>query len=234
MADLPQARARLAAGEQVTIVFLGDSNTALTFHTHGWLNVVGLVEAAIFQTYGDNRARVINAGSCGGTVEAALARLDRDVLRFQPDLVFVGFGMNDQGHGPALLESRYLGPMRELVRRLRAAGAEVVLRTSNPVVCVNGPGASAGEVPGREFPGTHLAAYNRALVGLAAELGCPVVDHYLLWLRQEYPPNLGVNNPNGIWQRMSDKVHPNEIGHRAFYRELAPLLGLPTVLPWEV
>jgi hypothetical protein len=29
-------------------------------------------------------------------------------------------------------------------------------------------------------------------------------------------------------------THPNEIGHRAFYRELAPLLGLPTTLPWEI
>jgi len=228
-----QTRLKLERGEQTTLVFFGDSNTALTFHTHGWLNVAGLVEAGIFQQYGNNRARVINSGACGDTVVNALARLEPDVLRFQPDLVFVGFGMNDAGGGAERLEEGFLQPLRELVHCLRQAGAEAVLRTPNPVVCVNGPENSPAAVPGHEYPGLHQRLYSRATVALGRELDCPVVDHYSLWLQEAYPPHRGVNNPNALWLRMSDMVHPNEIGHRAFYRELAPLLGLPQKFSWE-
>ena len=79
----------------------------------------------------------------------------------------------------------------------------------------------------------HQGLYSRALVELGRELECPVVDHYSLWLAVKYPPNLGVNNPNGLWTRMSDAVHPNALGHLAFYRELAPLLDLPRTFAWE-
>ena len=227
---------KLERGEQVTIVFLGDSNTELTFHTHGFLNVAGLVQAGLFERYGSNRAFVINSGRCGESADMALDRLERDVLRFAPDLVFVGYGMNDGTNGAGRLDV-YLKAMREIVRRLRAAGAEVVLRTTNPVVCVNGPDNNSDRVPGHEFPHPAWAhaLYSEALVRLGKELDCPVVDHYLSWKAPGvYPePTFAMNNPNSLWLRMSDMIHPSEIGHRAFYRELAPLLDLPLKFSWE-
>ena len=38
---------------------------------------------------------VINAGVAGFTAEGSLERLQRDVIRYQPDLVLIGFGLND-------------------------------------------------------------------------------------------------------------------------------------------
>lgn len=236
--SLPRTCAKLNAGEQVTIVCLGDSNTAMTFHTQGRLNYVGLIEAGIFERYGDNKARVINAGACGDRVLRALDRLDRDVLRFNPDLVIVGFGMND-ANTEAPIETTFLQPMRQLVARLRQAGTEVLLRTPNPVVGVNAlqpafpAGLPAGYQPGRPIPDDVRRVYSQALVRLAGELRCPVVDHYQLWIQHPQLPYLGVNDPNSLWVRMSDPVHPNGRGHLAFYRELAPFLNLPVQLSWE-
>jgi len=94
---------KLAAGEHVTIVALGDSITEITFHTRGHMNWVGLLSEAILATYGNGVCTLINAGKCGSSYSEALQRLDRDVLRFAPDLVIVALGMNDAGRGRAYM-----------------------------------------------------------------------------------------------------------------------------------
>src|SRR5689334_25221040 len=96
---MKQLLEKLKHKEPVTIVALGDSNTELTWHTAGRLNWVGLLQYALFEKLGSNHAMVINAGRCGDTAVGALVRLDRDVIRFQPDLVIVAFGMSDAGQG---------------------------------------------------------------------------------------------------------------------------------------
>jgi hypothetical protein len=59
------------------------------------------------------------------------------------------------------------------------------------------------------------------------------VDHYTLWRDAQFAPHSAVANPNGLWMRMSDAVHPNAVGHLVFYRELAPVFGLDPRFPWE-
>ena len=98
---LQRTLAKLDRKEQVTIVALGDSNTELTWHTAGRLNWTGLLQEALFEKHGGNRVMLINAGRCGDTAVGALQRLDRDVLRFHPDLVIIAFSMNDAGQGEA-------------------------------------------------------------------------------------------------------------------------------------
>ena len=87
--------AKLKNGEHVTIVAFGDSNTEITFHTDGRMNWVGLLDEAIFETYGNGASTLINSGKCGSSCQEGLQRLDRDVIRFDPDLVILAFGMND-------------------------------------------------------------------------------------------------------------------------------------------
>jgi len=74
------------------VVALGDSNT------YG----LGLPYEATFPALLETRlrrlglkARVWNAGINGETVLQGLARLERDVIQRQPDLVLVAFGLND-------------------------------------------------------------------------------------------------------------------------------------------
>ena len=215
--------AKLNKGEQVTIVALGDSNTELTFHTRGRLNWCYLLQAALLEKYGPNRVIMIDAGCCGDSAAGGLARLDRDVLRFKPDLVIVCFWDGD------------MAVLRQIVGKIRAAGqAEILLRTPNPIVAPNMPSVVPAVAAGQEWPGTGKEAVARNIVALGQELDVPVVDHYHAWLEADRahagPP---ATNPNKLWLRMSDASHPNDLGHLAFYRDLAPWFGLPPRLSWE-
>lgn len=71
-------------------------------------------------------------------------------------------------------------------------------------------------------------------MALGKEMDVLVVDHYKSWMEtdtsHEGPPT---TNPNKLWFRMSDSIHPGELGHLAFYRDLAPHFGLPEKLSWE-
>jgi len=226
---------KLAAGEHVTIVALGDSITHTTFHTQGRMNWVQLLEEGIFETYGNGLCTLINAGRCGGGIVEASERFARDVARFTPDLVIVAMGMNDATQGTAGLPA-FRATYRELIARIRELDADVLLRTPNPVVTVHGlPLPPEQPRPNRPYNTDRrpLANYAAAIVDLAAELHCPVVDHYTLWTTKVYHVPNPVADPQGLWLRMNDAIHPSAQGHLAFYRELAPLFHLSPTFPWE-
>jgi acyl-CoA thioesterase I len=227
---------KLKSGIHTTVVALGDSNTELTFHTRGRLNWVGLLAEAIFEIYGNGVCTMINSGKCASNFPDAYARLEQDVLRFDPDLVIIALGMNDS-YGAAA----HLGTFRQNVRQVVTAiqqnnNADVILCTPNPVVTVNGlPPPPEQQVPGKpwETAAHPVKLYAEALVELAGELDCAVVDHYALWCAETFSVTQPVADPNGLWMRMSDAIHPGPLGHLALYRALAPLLELPRRFSWE-
>jgi lysophospholipase L1-like esterase len=68
---------------------------------------------------------VLNAGVSGDTTEAALARLDADVLAHDPRIVIVGLGGNDFLQGVPIASTE--AHLTAIVRRIEGAGAMVVL-----------------------------------------------------------------------------------------------------------
>jgi acyl-CoA thioesterase I len=224
---------KLKNGEKVTIIALGDSNTEITWHTRGQMNWVGLLTEALFETYGRNRCFVMNSSRCGGTAAEALTRLDEDVLRFDPDLVIISFGMNE-AYGSRDVGA-FKASMTEIIKRVRAHNsAEILLRTPNPVINPPGCHLAEGQSSNREAIGSIVGELAAAAVALGKELGCPVVDHYSIWRARMDVPLSIKENPNALWLAMSDNVHTGPLGHRYFFRELAPLFGVATHFPWEV
>lgn len=73
---------------------------------------------------------VINAGISGQKAKDGLKRLDRDVLPYHPDLVVVAFALNDATEGLAGLKG-YEEAMSEIIRKVRAQGAECIVLTPN-------------------------------------------------------------------------------------------------------
>lgn len=71
------------------------------------------------------RVEIGNAGVSGDTTDAALARIDEDVLSQHPRIVIVGLGGNDFLRGSPLSETE--SNLRTVVRRIQGAGAMVVL-----------------------------------------------------------------------------------------------------------
>lgn len=68
---------------------------------------------------------IINAGVSGDTTEAALARLQEDVLARDPRIVLVGLGGNDFLRGIPITATE--ANLRSIVRQIHGAGAMVVL-----------------------------------------------------------------------------------------------------------
>ncbi len=227
--------AKLRNGEPATIVAIGDSITENTFHTRGRMNWVSLLDEAIFETYGNGVCQVINSGKCGTTYEEALTRIDHDVIKYGPDLVILSFGMNDAGKGMDGIEA-FKQNAKTLISRVReACNCEFLVRTPNPQVAPPGAHIQLGAAPGAAFdpPGRPLKAYAAALVDLATELNCEVVDHYTLWAQAKFTCHRPVSDHCGLWLRMADTIHPNWQGHLTFYREIADKFDTPRYFPWE-
>ena len=73
---------------------------------------------------------IINAGLSGGHAPAGAARLERDVLRFMPDLTVVCFGLNDCQNGKNGIAS-YIDALETIFERSKEAGSEVIFMTPN-------------------------------------------------------------------------------------------------------
>ena len=190
-------RRLLESGAQVTMVALGDSVTCGGEASKPELAFPELLASALRERYPRAQVRLVNAGVGGTNSDYALERLDRDVLAARPQLVVIEF-INDFGWPPAKIKENY----RQLVGRLRAAGAEVVILTPHLIW--------------PEWMGSFQVAY-RALVEVAAELGVGLADGSARWaaLRQVGIPyeTLLVNCIN----------HPDDRGHRLFLEALLPL-----------
>jgi acyl-CoA thioesterase I len=226
---------KLKKGEHVTIVALGDSITENTFQTRGRMNWVSLLNEAIFEEYGNGICTLINSGKCGSSYRESLTRLDRDVLRFHPDMVILALGMNDAGEGSAGLQ-KFKKDVHTMIERIhKSCSSEILIRTPNPIVIEPGGPYPKGKCPGNAHDPDNrpLKLYASALVQIAKELDCEVVDHYTLWTDEKYTVKYPVSNSCGLWIRMADRVHPNWLGHLVFYRELAPKFGLKLYFPWE-
>lgn len=87
---LPNVFAKLKAGEPVKIAYLGGSIT----EQKGW-RVLSL--KWLREKYPAARIEEINAAIGGTGSDLGVYRLEKDVLRFQPDLLFVEFAVNDGG-----------------------------------------------------------------------------------------------------------------------------------------
>lgn len=125
----PPLLSKLQRGESVTLVALGDSITyGLGLDDPNRDTYHQIFAAALREAYGHAWLRVINSGVNGDSSAQGLARLERDVLAYQPDLVTILFGGNDyqQRYLPADLQKN----LRSLIKRIRASTkAEIILLT---------------------------------------------------------------------------------------------------------
>lgn len=215
---LPKTGQLLAqTAEPVRIVCFGDSITGVYYHTGGrraWCDMLGI---ALQRLYPQARLQMINAGVSGNTTAAGLARIERDVLAHKPHLVVVMFGMNDMafdakdmaGQQIAERETRFAANLREIIRRCRDAGAEVVLCTQNSIY----PDA----VPRR--PQDRLARYTEVIRTVAADTRVPVADCHRAY------ESLRAADPRGWMLLMSETIHPNMNGHKLFAEEIARVIS---------
>jgi acyl-CoA thioesterase I len=203
VAQLPRTRQKLRAGATVRIVAFGDSITAGGDASEPSLIFWERWAAALRIEYPRARIETTNGATGGDASVQGLQRLDEKVLRQKPDLVVIGFGMNDhnrEGYGVPL--ETFAANLRTMIARIRAStDVEIVLFSAFP------------PNPKWHFGSHNMAAYADATERVALEEHCAYADVYHFWMSlaaRKKPEDLLANNIN----------HPNDYGHWIYFEAL--------------
>ena len=147
---------------------------------------------------------VCNAGILGDTAQAALARLNRDVLKLHPKTVLVAFGTNDSG---ILVKPIPLAEFRaDLV-----AIAGTVTSHGATVVFLSLPPVNVPLVKSHDLDPSRHAEYDDAIRSVAKQVHAPLVD-----LKAAFGGNLTL---------LHDGVHPTAAGYLVIARAVAKVLS---------
>lgn len=198
--SLTKTNEAIEAKKPVRVVCFGDSVTGVYYHTGGRRAYTDMLGIALRRILPDADITTINAGISGNTTQDGLARIDRDVLAHKPTLVTVTFGLNDAARLPI---DDYRKNLAEIVTKCRAAGADVVLCTTNNVITSQGPAAEK----------VRLCCNEAREAG--RRLDVPVCDFYTELEAQR------ARDPLAWRMTMSDEVHPNMDGHKRMAELLA-------------
>ena len=127
MSDFSGVIARLKDQPEIRIVLFGASNTDRYMPGIHWGDVLHL---GLRYKYG-KPLWVINSGSNGNNTREALARFDRDVKSFSPDIVIVTLGGNDCDTRPEKFvpEVEYRRNLRKIADRIHSVNAIAVFQT---------------------------------------------------------------------------------------------------------
>lgn len=191
---------RLNALEPTKVVCFGDSVTGVYYHTGGRRAYTDVLKLALSEAWPKTPIEAINAGVSGNTTKNALERIEKDVLAHQPDVVTVMFGLNDMTR--VAIED-YRANLKEIITRVRASGAEVVLCTPNSVEDT------------ADRPTAKLIEYAEVVRAVAAEEDVALADVY-----QDFAA-IRARDEQAWALLMSDEIHPNMDGHEQIARSIA-------------
>ena len=127
--------------EALTIAFLGDSVTQGCFESFSspedeWKGVDAeavyhnRLRKKLEKAYPQRLFRIINAGVAGNNSSNGLARVETDVLKHNPDMTVVCFGLNDVHDGEKNLPV-YRDNLRTIFEKLHNAGSKTMFLTPN-------------------------------------------------------------------------------------------------------
>ena len=158
------------------------------------------------------QVNVVNCGVSGASASQGLKTLERDVLRFSPDLVVISYGLNDCGGGYDGLPA-YEAALSEMFERVTQSGAEVIFLTENCMCTYVSPHLSeerlretAEWLMDKQSKG-FLNAYFDKAKEVAARYGVKVCDLYSVWKSMQ---ESGIN----VTELLSNKLnHPTREYH---------------------
>lgn len=178
----------LALGKEQIVVTYGTSLTQFG----AW---VPLLEDTLNKKY-PGKVKIINSYGSGMASDWGVVNLDTNVLKFNPDTVFIEFAINDAWPplNVTLAQAKY--NLELMIKRIQYANenVEIILMVMNP-----GIKAHAKDRP-------DLLKYYQIYRDVAKEKGLLLIDHYPNWMRL-------ANNNNKLFKSfIEDGVHPTKEG----------------------
>jgi len=190
---------RARAGESLNVVFFGGSLTwGAGASEPNATSYRALTSQQLAAEYPAAKIRFIDAAVGGTGSQIGCCRIDRDVLEFDPDLVFLDFTLND---GFEILNQQALAAYETILRRLQASGS-LVLQVVMPYMQITRT--------------TEVMARSDAHKVLARHYGNPLSD-VLTAVRERVKQ--GTADPDAMWPT-NDKTHPCDVGY-GIYAEVA-------------
>jgi len=198
---LKATRSRLKSGEPLKIVAFGDSITAGGDVSSPELMFWRRWAADLQGKYPRARVTAVNGATGGDSTVQGLQRLQAKVLDEKPDLVLIGFGMNDHNIGGVPIP-QFEQNLKSIISRIRSETlAEVVLYSAFP------------PNPKWKFGSHRMLEYATATARVAKDVSCAYADVFNNWeavAARKKPEDLLGNNIN----------HPNDFGHWIYFRVL--------------
>ena len=207
------------------VVFLGDSitqNAVINSEKFkGFISLLG-------ENVGQN-TELIGKGIGGDKVSDLLTRYRDDVIKLNPDMVFIYIGINDVWHkydyGTGTDIDLYENGLRQIITDLKENGVEVILCTPTVI------GENKGEftlvnqfkdIETMEIMNNDLDDYSDIIRKLSREF-----DTKLLDLRKIFMQYISENNPENKSKGVltTDGVHLNNIGSKLIADEMIKFIN---------
>lgn len=216
---------RIDAGKNVHVLALGESNTEHFMVGAHWFDYVNMGFMHTYRKWTsdrssvDNPALCLNAGTSNNTTAELLARFDRDVTPFKPDLLILTAGVNDANPNRNLSREMMHGNMVEIRRRVNSWGGDVLFQTC---YCCD-------YEKFREKSPQWADNYEPYMEVVRSVAGEYLNDNYSRWKL------LHDCNIQSFRLLMRDHLHLNPVGNAVIGLDLIRLLGLTLPdenLPW--
>ena len=202
------------------VIFLGDSITQnAVINSEDFKGFISLLEENVNQN-----TELIGKGIGGDKVSDLLTRYRDDVIKLNPDIVFIYIGINDVWHkydyGTGTDIDLYENGLRQIINDLKENGVEIILCTPTVI------GENKGEftlvnqfkdIETMEIMNNDLDDYSDVIRKLSKEF-----DTKLLDLRKIFMQYISENNPENKSEGVltTDGVHLNNLGSKLIANEM--------------
>lgn len=198
---LKKTRERLEKGGPFKVIAFGDSITYGGDATEERLQFTRRYAAWLQEQFPSAQISFENGATGGDSTVSGLARLEEKVLTREPDLVLIGFGMNDHnisGPEPDMFHDNLV----QIINTIRSrTSAEVLVFSAFP------------PNPDWKFGSHRMELFADATRRAAVTANCAFADVYAVWMktleRKDCSSMLG-NNIN----------HPSDFGHWLYFEVL--------------
>ena len=197
---------KIRSGKTIRVCAFGSSNTQRFDTGMHWFDYV---EFGFKNTFGGGVGHFFNMGINGNTSSQMLARFERDVAPYSPDLTIITCGGNDSNPSQDVSESRFRENLCRLAGLLNNLGGEVVFQTYYACDLERLDPAYAEAIP----------RYMQIVREAAAELNAPLNDNYMRWER------LRIFAPEVYRLLMRDNLHVNPCGNMVIGLDLMRKFG---------